>query len=47
MEQPAELADRKNMCYMGTLVLEGRAKSVVTTTGKQTEIGKIGELYKA
>ena len=46
IEQPAELAERKNMCYMGTLVLEGRAKSIVTSTGKQTEIGKIGELLQ-
>lgn len=46
IEQPAELAERKNMCYMGTLVLEGRAKSIVTATGKQTEIGKIGELLQ-
>jgi P-type Ca2+ transporter type 2C len=46
IEQPAELADRKNMCYMGTLVLEGRAKSIVATIGKETEIGKIGELLQ-
>jgi P-type Ca2+ transporter type 2C len=46
IEQSAELADRKNMCYMGTLVLEGRAKSIVTAIGKQTEIGKIGELLE-
>jgi Ca2+-transporting ATPase len=46
IEQAAGLADRKNMCYMGTLVLEGRAKSIVATTGKQTEIGKIGELLQ-
>lgn len=41
-----ELAERANMCYMGTLVLEGRAKSIVTTTGIQTEIGKVGELLQ-
>ena len=29
VEQLAELADRKKMCYMGILVLEGRAKSIV------------------
>jgi P-type Ca2+ transporter type 2C len=46
IEKVAELADRRNMCYMGTLVLEGRAKSVVTAIGKQTEIGKIGELLE-
>jgi Ca2+-transporting ATPase len=46
IEEQAELADRKNMCYMGTLVLEGRAKSIVATIGKETEIGKIGELLQ-
>jgi Ca2+-transporting ATPase len=46
IEKVAELADRRNMCYMGTLVLEGRAKSVVTAIGRQTEIGKIGELLE-
>jgi Ca2+-transporting ATPase len=41
-----DLAERTNMCYMGTLVLEGRAKSIVTSTGIQTEIGKVGELLQ-
>ena len=41
-----DLAERINMCYMGTLVLEGRAKSIVTATGIQTEIGKVGELLQ-
>ncbi len=42
----ADLAERVNMCYMGTLVLEGRAKAVVVTTGKNTEMGKVGELLQ-
>jgi hypothetical protein len=29
VEQLAELADRKKRCYMGTLALEGRTKSIV------------------
>jgi Ca2+-transporting ATPase len=41
-----DLAERKNMCFMGTLVLEGRAKGAVVATGRQTEIGKIGELLQ-
>jgi P-type Ca2+ transporter type 2C len=44
--EEVELAERKNMCYMGTLALEGRAKAVVVTTGRQTEIGKVGELLQ-
>ena len=45
-EEEVELAERKNLCYMGTLALEGRAKAVVVTTGRQTEIGKVGELLQ-
>jgi Ca2+-transporting ATPase len=41
-----DLAERVNMCYMGTLVLEGRAKGLVVTTGKSTEMGKVGELLQ-
>jgi Ca2+-transporting ATPase len=44
--QQLDLADKKNMCFMGTLVLEGRGKGIVVATGKQTEIGKIGELMQ-
>lgn len=41
-----ELAERKNMGYMGTLVPEGRGKGVVVSIGTQTELGKIGELLQ-
>ena len=41
-----ELAERKNICYMGTMTQEGRGKAIVVNIGKQTEIGKIGSLLE-
>lgn len=42
--QQANLADRVNMCYSGTLVSFGQGQGVVIATGAQTEIGRIGTL---
>lgn len=44
LSKSTPLAERKNMAYSGSMVTMGKAKGVVTATGKATEIGKIANL---
>ena len=41
------LADRANMAYASTLVTYGQGRGIVTSTGDQTEIGRISEMISA
>ncbi len=41
IDEDAELADKKNMAFMGTFVAGGRAKGVVVATGDKTAFGII------
>ncbi len=40
------LGDRKNMVYMGTLVVRGNGRFVVTATGSGTEMGNVSRLLE-
>jgi len=40
------LADRDNMVFMGSTIVQGNAKAVVVATGLRTQLGKIADLLK-
>lgn len=42
-EDEVTLGDRKNMVYMGSVIVYGRGKAVITGTGMDTEMGKIAD----
>ena len=46
-DKEVSLGDRKNMCYMGSTVVYGRGKAVITRTGMDTEMGKIAGVLAA
>ncbi len=46
LDEDTGLPDRKNMIYKGTHVARGSCKAVVTSTGAETELGKIADSLK-
>ncbi len=47
VDEKAPVADRKNSVFMSTHIIYGRGRAVITSTGMQTEFGKIAEMVQA
>jgi Ca2+-transporting ATPase len=41
LPEATQVADRKNMVFMGTFVTSGNAKAIIVATGINTEVGKV------
>ncbi len=47
LDEKTQLSDRKNMVFMATSVTYGRGTAVVTSTGMNTEFGRIASMIQA
>ena len=46
LEGDIEVAERRNMVFMGTAAVYGRGRGAVTATGMETEFGKIAQMLQ-
>ncbi len=47
VDEKSPVADRKNSVFTATHIIYGRGRAVITSTGMQTEFGKIAEMVQA
>lgn len=47
LSEDTPLGDRRTMVFTGTEVIQGRAKVAVTSTGMETELGKIAQMLQS
>jgi Ca2+-transporting ATPase len=47
LDPKTAVADRKNSVFMATHITYGRGKAVITSTGMETEFGKVAEMVQA
>lgn len=47
VSENAQIAERRNMVFTATYIVYGRGKAVVTSTGMNTEFGKIAEMVQS
>jgi len=47
LSEEAGVGDRKNMVFMGTVITNGRAVATVTSTGMESEFGKIAGMVQS